>query len=195
MCAPPPRSAPALGWGCPPGALGVPRALTGHLWVALCPGRATRLTWSRAQPRDRPQRRLSPAALGPLVWVEVGHPRGAGLPSAQSSAALCPLQRPPAPKESCGGGGLGNTAGPGWRMPVLGPEPGCVGLGERVGWGREVATASISQPGLQVRPAPCCPWKGIPGPQLPGTLCPERHTSCPRPALTPYRPRDPEGQG
>ena len=135
MCAPPPRSAPALGWGCPPGALGVPRALTGHLWVALCPGRATRLTWSRAQPRDRPQRRLSPAALGPLVWVEVGHPWGAGLPSAQSSAALCPLQRPPAPKESCGGGGLGNTAGPGWRMPVLGPEPGCVGTWvQSLGW-------------------------------------------------------------
>ena len=112
MCAPPPRSAPAVGWGRPPGALGVPRALTGHLWVALCPGRATRLTWSRAQPRDRPQRRLSPAALGPLVWVEVGHPRGVGLPKCTVGAGLvrpCVLRRHHRLRRSPVGAGVWGT--------------------------------------------------------------------------------------
>lgn len=132
MCAPPPRSAPGLGVRTP---TRCPWCVPGSDRVSL----GGPLTWrNRPFACDRPQRRLSHVTPGPLAWVEVGHPRGAGLPSAQSAPVRpCPLQRPPALRESRGGGGLGSMAGPGWKMPRL-----CLALSHAVwggakGWGGE----------------------------------------------------------
>lgn len=200
MCAPPPRSAPGLGVRTP---TRCPWCVPGSDRVSL----GGPLTWrNRPFACDRPQRRLSHVTPGPLAWVEVGHPRGGGSPKCTVSACEAMSSA-----ETTGSEGVpwGRGFGEHGRTrledapTVLGPEPRCVGWGERVGWGREVAARSMSARGLQVRPAPRCPWEGIPGPQLPGTLCyhrrvpPQRdsHPSCPCPTLTPYRSRAPEGAG